>query len=418
MIQFNNVKIFTDTADKETLEQVHVLDDSGIFGDAPIRIMPDCHKGAGCTIGFTAPILDKITPNLVGVDIGCGMLCIEFGKIDIDLAEFDKLVHKYVPAGKNISRFSPNAEKIVKRFRCIDELKEISYLCASAGSLGGGNHFIELDVDEDDNKYLIIHTGSRNLGKQVAEIYQRKAIRACKSTTAPELIEKLKSEGRDQEIEAALQELKKEEPKLPRELCYVQGEDFENYMLDMKLCIDFANFNRQCIAENILQAFYGKKIPLDNLTHFTTLHNYIGGGYIRKGAISAKEGERVLIPLNMRDGCIIGIGKGNPDWNYSAPHGAGRVLSRSKAKQSVKLEDYQNSMQGIYTTTVNMETIDESPFAYKPSDEIIELVKDTITIEKIIKPIYNFKAGEEDDWRTINFRKKAAKRKGKGLREF
>lgn len=393
MIEFNNIKIFTDNIDERALNQLKELDKTGVFEDQPIRIMPDVHAGAGCVIGFTAPIKNKIIPNLVGVDIGCGMLCISLGKVDIDFAKLDKVIRDRVPSGRNVGEFKPVAREIISQLRCASALKNMSWLEQSLGTLGGGNHFIEIDADGDGGKYLIIHSGSRNLGKQVAEIYQDIAVKTLRSVDTNAIIAEYKAEGRQSEINAKLKELANH-PKLPPALCYLEGDKMEDYLHDMLLCTHFATLNREEMGNKILDGmFKGMTVSDDN--SFTTRHNYIGEDrYIRKGAISAKKGERVLIPLNMRDGCIIGVGKGNRDWNNSAPHGAGRIMSRMKARSAIRLNDFKAAMAGIYTTTVSKDTIDEAPFAYKPSREIIELVSDTVDIERIIKPIYNFKAPE------------------------
>ncbi|MDE7165366.1 MAG: RtcB family protein [Clostridiales bacterium] len=392
MIEFNNIKIFTDDIEQSALEQLKTLDGTGVFDGQPIRIMPDVHTGIGCVIGFTAPIKDKIIPNLVGVDIGCGMLCVSLGKMDIDLSELDGIIRKTIPSGRTVGERSEEAAQLIAQLDCKNRLSKFDWLESSLGTLGGGNHFIEVDEDGNGEKYLIIHSGSRNLGKQVAEYYQDLAVSELNYSDITRVIEELKSQGRDKEISAALKALERN-PKLPKHLCYLQGESMRHYLHDMAVCTEFANKNRYTMSQRIINALFGKSA--DDFYSFTTRHNYIGeDNYIRKGAISAKKGERVLIPLNMRDGCIVGIGKGNPDWNYSAPHGAGRIMSRAKAREQIKIEDFKNTMLGIYSTTVGAETLDEAPFAYKPSEEIISLVKDTVKIEKIIKPIYNYKSGE------------------------
>lgn len=419
MIEFNNTKIFTDNIDQTALAQLHELNKTGVFAGLPIRIMPDCHAGAGCVIGFTAPVEDKIIPNLVGVDIGCGMLCVNLGQIDIDFNLLEEAIREYVPSGRNVGMYSLDAHGLIEQLLCKDHLQNREWLECSLGTLGGGNHFIEIDEGQHREKYLVIHTGSRNLGKQVADYYQDLAAKEYRSASTTEIIAELKAQGREKEIATVLKVMKAEKPKLPRDLCYLQGNSKHAYLHDMEVCNRFADLNRETIAKNIIFGYaakwwnkgknpqavewgdsfakpYGgfRSFDIDRVG-FTTRHNYISiDGYIRKGAISAKHNERVLIPLNMRDGCIIGIGKGNPDWNYSAPHGAGRIMSRSEAKKNIKEEDFKKAMDGIFSTTVSIETIDEAPFAYKPSDEIIELVKDTVYIEQIIKPIYNFKAAE------------------------
>ena len=383
-----DIKIFTTNIEPQALNQIHELANTGVFDGVPIRIMPDVHAGAACVIGFTAPYTDKIIPNIVGVDIGCGMLCIKLNVKDIDLVEFDKWVHEQVPAGKNVGAYSDEAYALIQQLRCFNGLKELDWLASSIGSLGGGNHFIEVDEDKEGYKYLVIHTGSRNLGKQVADYYTTVAEKACKRKDTAAIIKELKEQGSEREIEQTLKSL--QFPKIPKQFSYLSGKDALDYLHDMQRCCIFADKNREAIAKKLL-AYFGKNVVEYS---FTTRHNYIDGQYIRKGAISAQRGEQVLIPLNMRDGCILGVGKGNPDWNYSAPHGAGRILSRGAAKKLVTIDEFKNTMEGVYSTTVNEFTIDESPFAYKPAQEIIQLLEPTVEIVDIIKPIYNFKAGE------------------------
>ncbi len=398
----SDLKIFTENIEPQALNQIYTLIKQPAFADCKVRIMPDIHAGAGCVIGFTADLGDKVIPNVVGVDIGCGMECVELGKIDIDLAKLDEVIRKYVPNGRNVHETEDNfSEIIINQLYCKDRLKNADWLKRGGGTLGGGNHFIEIDIDDDGNKYLVIHSGSRNIGKQVAEIYQQMAIDDLSGANSLEeetkkLIEDYKRTGRHKDIQRGIAELKQKfQPKssVPKELSYLTGEHREMYLHDMKLCQEFASLNRKQIWTEIMSGLGLNKMLV---TYFETIHNYIehDTNIVRKGAISAKEGETVLIPINMRDGCIIGRRKGNTDWNYSAPHGAGRIMSRSKAKEAVSLEEFEQSMQGIYTTSVNRSTIDESPMAYKPIEEIIENIQDTVEIVKIIKPIYNFKASE------------------------
>lgn len=400
----SNLKIFTENIEPKALNQIYTLIKQPAFADCKVRIMPDVHAGAGCVIGFTADLGEKVIPNIVGVDIGCGMLTVNLGKIDIDFAKLDEVIRKHVPSGRNVHEGeSQFAEEIINKLYCKDGLKNIDWLKRSCGTLGGGNHFIEIDVDNDGNKYLIIHSGSRNIGKQVAEIYQQMAIDDISGKSnfkedSEELIAEYKANGREKEISKAIKALRqsyeKNSPKIPKELSYLTGEHREMYLHDMQLCQEFAVKNRWSIANNICKSMWD--VPVSSYDYFSTIHNYIehDTNMVRKGAISAKAGEKVLIPINMRDGCIIGIGKGNDDWNQSAPHGAGRIMSRSKAKETVSLEEFQQSMQDVYTTSVNRSTLDESPMAYKPMVEILENIKDTVDILKIIKPIYNFKASE------------------------
>ena len=400
-----NLKIFTKNIDEEALKQINELLDQDAFEDSKVRIMPDVHAGKGCVIGFTGDLGNKVIPNIVGVDIGCGMLCIELGNVELDLEKIDNIIRKYVPSGRNVHEKTQSKFVDLEKLYCLKELKNNNdFLERSLGTLGSGNHFIEIDKDEDNNKYLVIHTGSRNLGKQVASIYQEKAIKYCSyKKEMQEEKEKIKLEykkqGRKSEITAALIDVEKKyegKTKLPIDLCYLEGENREKYLHDMKICQEFARNNRLCIAKQILFNYFNIDNLDNNFKYFETIHNYISfeDNIIRKGAIAARSNERVLIPMNMRDGCIIGIGKGNDDWNKSAPHGAGRIVSRNKAKEVVKIDEYRKSMNGIYTTSVNKDTIDEAPMVYKPMQEIVDCIKDTVEIEKIIKPIYNFKASE------------------------
>lgn len=400
-----NLKIFTKNIDEEALKQINELLDQDAFKDSKVRIMPDVHAGKGCVIGFTGNLGNKVIPNIVGVDIGCGMLCIELGNVELDLEKIDNIIRNYVPSGRNVHEKTQSKFVDLEKLYCLKELKNNNdFLERSLGTLGSGNHFIEVDKDEDNNKYLVIHTGSRNLGKQVASIYQEKAIKYCSyKKEMQEEKEKIKLEykkqGRKSEITAALIDVEKKyegKTKLPIDLCYLEGENREKYLHDMKICQEFARNNRLCIAKQILFNYFNIDNLDNNFKYFETIHNYISfeDNIIRKGAIAARSNERVLIPMNMRDGCIIGIGKGNDDWNKSAPHGAGRIMSRNKAKEVVKIDEYRKSMNGIYTTSVNKDTIDEAPMVYKPMQEIVDCIKDTVEIEKIIKPIYNFKASE------------------------
>ena len=394
-----DLKIFTKNIEKEAVNQINLLLEQEPFKDCKVRIMPDVHAGKGCVIGFTADLGDKVIPNIVGVDIGCGMLCIELGKIDIDLENFDRIVNEYIPAGRNIREQKLIEFERINDLYCLRELKEIKKFNRAIGTLGGGNHFIEIDADDENKKYLVIHTGSRNLGNQVANYYQDLSIQLCSGKEEMfkrknEIIKNYKKQGRKQEIQKALKELEKEyknnRPELPNELCYLEGKYREMYLHDMKICQEYASLNRSYIAREILRHI-GLQIYQK---HFETIHNYINfeDNIVRKGAIRANKGERVIIPINMRDGSIIAVGKGNEDWNNSAPHGAGRIMSRNKAKETLSLDDFKESMKDIYSTSVVEETIDEAPFAYKPMQEIINNIKDTVEIEKIIKPIYNFKA--------------------------
>ena len=396
-----DLKIFTTNIGDKAKQQIDLLLEQEAFKGCKVRIMPDVHAGAGCVIGFTGNLGDKVIPNIVGVDIGCGMLCVELGNIKIDLEKLDKVIRKYVPSGMNVHNLPIQSSSIyINEVYCNKELKNRdNWLEKSLGTLGGGNHFIEVDEDEQGNKYLVIHTGSRNLGKQVAEIYQEKAIEHCSYKQEREeekrnIIKEYKEQHREKEIQFALNEITekyKGKTKLPKDLCYLEEDLRKQYLHDMRICQAFAKHNRKYIASIILE-----KMNIIEKGYFETIHNYISfeDNIVRKGAISARKGERVLIPMNMRDGCIIGIGKGNDDWNQSAPHGAGRIMSRGKAKEVLTMEDYRNSMKDVFTSSVNEDTLDEAPMVYKPMQEIINCIGDTIEIEKIIKPIYNFKASE------------------------
>ncbi len=403
-----DLKIFTEDIEQEAVDQINLLLEQEPFKNCKVRIMPDVHAGKGCVIGFTADLGDKVIPNIVGVDIGCGMLCVELGKIDLDLVKLDKIINENVPAGRNIREEKLiNFDKINDLY-CLRELKETKKFNRAIGTLGGGNHFIEVDIDEEENKYLVIHTGSRNLGKQVADYYQNLAMELCSGKEEmfkrkEEIIRTYKEQGRKSEIQKALKELeaeyKQNKPELPNELCYLTGKYREMYLHDMEICQLYASLNRLQIAKMILTNYFEltyipEIYPPIMSDSFETIHNYISfkDNIVRKGAIRANEGERVIIPINMRDGSIIAVGKGNEDWNNSAPHGAGRLMSRKKAKETFNLEEFKKSMADIYSTSVLEETIDEAPFAYKPMQEIIDNIQDTVEIEKIIKPIYNFKA--------------------------
>ena len=331
------------------------------------------------------------------------MLCVELGKINLDLEKLDKVINECVPSGRNIREQKLLDFEKINNLYCLRELKEVKKFNRAIGTLGGGNHFIEINIDDEGNKYLVIHTGSRNLGKQVAEYYQNLAIELCSGKEEmyrrkDEIIKTYKEQGRKSEIQKAIRELEKEyknnKPILPKDLCYLEGKQREDYLHDMKICQEYAKLNREKIAEEIIFNYFENGFIICEEDIFHTIHNYISfeDNIVRKGAISAKKGERVLIPINMRDGSIIAVGKGNEDWNYSAPHGAGRIMSRMKAKQTFQLDEFIKSMEGVYSTSIVEETIDEAPFVYKPMQEIIDNIGDTVEIEKIIRPIYNFKA--------------------------
>lgn len=410
------MKIFTDNVEESAVEQIRRLLSIDVFSDKKIRIMPDVHAGAGCVIGFTGDLGDKVIPNIVGVDIGCGMRVLNLGKIgEIDFHAFNEHILACVPSGMIVCEdkfgFKPlvneemdiyrEAKKMVAGLRCYRELKYSDRINKAIGSLGGGNHFIELDKDDEGNVYLVIHTGSRNLGKQVADIYQNRAIEHL-TEGADELeerikrtIEEYKAAGRRSELQSVIKQMRKSRleaaPSLPHDLCYLEGEAREDYLHDMRICQRWAALNRKLISLLLLKFFP----DVEATEEFESVHNYISDdNLIRKGSISAREGERCIIPLNMRDGSLLCSGKGNPDWNCSAPHGAGRVLSRTQAYNQIKMEDFEASMAGIYSESVNDFTRDESPMVYKPADEIIANIGDTVNIDTIIRPIFNFKASK------------------------
>lgn len=387
---------YATVVEDEAIEQVRRMCDYEFTRDSKIRIMPDVHAGKGCTIGTTMTIKDKAVPNIVGVDIGCGMYTVNMGKEDIDFEKLDEAAH-YIPSGKNV--WEGRMEKFdLQQLKCYRELKDTKRLERSLGTLGGGNHFIEVDMTTDGTNYLVIHTGSRNLGKQVAEIYQKLAIDLNRGMEdyfkqRDEIIRTYKEQGRRSEIQAALKEIawkKANGPtSIPEDLCYVYGEYFDDYIHDIKICQDFAKRNREKIAEVILN-----RMGRTGGEAFHTVHNYIDTDemILRKGAIAAHKNEKVLIPINMRDGSVLAVGKGNSEWNYSAPHGAGRVMSRNRAKNEISMEEYKKSMEGIYTTSVNEMTIDEAPMAYKSLEDIIGVIGETVDIIEVMKPVYNFKS--------------------------
>lgn len=399
---FNEAEVFTGNIDDETIAQVKQLLDQEFVEDLNIRIMPDCHKGSGCVIGTTMTIKDKIVPNLVGVDIGCGVLCVELGNLDLDLKKIDDFIKDNIPHGFKIND-KPVIDYLdeILKIKCLDDIpKKPTEFNRALGSLGGGNHFIEIDKDDFDNKYLVIHSGSRNLGLQVANYYQSVGYNTLNYISdeyekkSKELIDEYKKAGKSKKIEKALKNLKKSlrvESKIPKDLCYIEGDNLKNYLHDMDIVQKYATKNRELMARRIVE-FIG--LDYDELNKFESIHNYIeiDKSILRKGAISAYEGEDLLIPINMRDGVILGKGKGNPNWNYSAPHGAGRILSRAGAKDKIHMNDYKASMKGIFTTCVNVSTLDEAPQAYKPIEDILNNITDTVDIVKIIKPIYNFKS--------------------------
>lgn len=391
---------YTNVVEEGAIEQIRRMCDYALTEGSRVRIMPDVHSGKGCTIGTTMTVTDKVCPNIVGVDIGCGMYTVKLAEKTLDFEKIDEAAH-FIPSGLNV--WKGRIEKFdLTSLKCYRSLRDTRRLERSLGTLGGGNHFIEIDKAVDGTFYLVIHSGSRNLGKQVADIYQQLAIdlHAGKDDffkRKDELISTYKAEGRRGEIQKALKELAKEyaekTPDIPNDLCWLYGSFLDDYLHDVEICQQFAKRNREKMAEIILE-----RTGMTATEAFHTIHNCIDTGemILRKGAIAAHEGEKVLIPINMRDGSIIAVGKGNPEWNYSAPHGAGRIMSRSKAKEAIDIESYKASMDGIYTTSVNEQTLDEAPMAYKSIDDIIEFVKDSVDILDIMKPVYNFKAADDN----------------------
>ena len=401
--KYSSAIVYPDVIEDTAEEQIKLLCDQPFAQGSRIRIMPDVHAGKGCVIGFTADLGDMVIPNIVGVDIGCGMYTVELGKIDIDYEKLDGAIRKNVPSGRNVHEGRIVRFPELLDLKCYRNLKDARRLERSIGTLGGGNHFIEADRDDDGNKYLVIHTGSRNLGTQVAEYYQSLAYELmCGKDKLfeqqNEIIERYKAEGRRSEIQSAIKALHRDfqaqECDTPRELCYLTGEYREMYLHDMRICQEFASLNRVTIAQIILGEAFG--MQLSDCPHFETIHNYIDmeSNIVRKGAVSAKKGEKLLIPINMRDGSLICVGKGDPEWNCSAPHGAGRLFSRGTAKEKFTLDEFQNSMKGIFSTSVHLSTIDECPMAYKSMEDIVDNITPTAEIIRVIKPVYNFKAGD------------------------
>ena len=394
--KYNEAKFFADSADETSVSQVLLLLDQDFVSGSRIRMMPDIHAGAGCTIGTTMTVTDKIVPNLVGVDIGCGMETVAVREKHIELQKLDKLIYEKIPSGFQIR------EKTHRYYEQIDleELycyRQIHAVRAekSLGTLGGGNHFIEVDKDEEGTIYVVVHSGSRHLGVEVAQYYQEEAYKALNGQTKKDIgqrIADLKAQGREKEIQKSIAELKNTvKTNIPKVLAYVSGELFDQYIHDMKIVQNYAGLNRKAMMDEII-----KGMKLHVTSQFTTIHNYIDTDamILRKGAVSAKKGEKLLIPINMRDGSLICTGRGNDDWNQSAPHGAGRLMSRSAAKQSFTVSEFRKQMNGIYSTSVNKETLDECPMAYKGMDEIVKNITDTAVIDNVLRPIYNFKASE------------------------
>ena len=392
--KYGTAIVYASVVDETTKIQIKNLMDQKFTKDLNVRIMADCHAGTGCVIGTTMNINDCVVPNLVGVDIGCGMLTVKLGKMDIDLVKLDRFVRKKIPSG--LETYSEEQKMVIdiERLKCYEHLANKSRHKKSMGTLGGGNHFIEIDKDDDENLYLVIHTGSRNLGKQVCEYYTKRAkddYLFSKRKNIRSLINRYKRLNKEEKIQEGIEKLMNKYNSIDFDLLPVYGKTFEDYMFDMDICQKFAWENREAIATKIMEFL---DLKLSDFKFFHTIHNYINmeDRILRKGSISAYIGEEVLIPINMRDGSIVARGKSNIEYNYSAPHGAGRILSRSKAFESVTLTEFKKAMEGIYSTSVQESTIDESPFAYKSIDDIIPNILPTVDIIKIIKPIYNFKA--------------------------
>ena len=399
--EYNTAICYCDEIDESARSQIQEICNQKNFSGSKIRIMPDVHAGKGCTIGTTMTITDKAVPNLVGVDIGCGMFTVNLGHEEIDLAKFDEAAH-FIPSGYNV--WDKRQKQFdLSRLICCSSLNTPNRINRSLGTLGGGNHFIEIDRADDGTYYLVIHTGSRNLGRQVAGLYQSMAVALEHDNnekylrSREELIRTYKDEGREKEIEEALKQIKREESDTPEYLCGLEGKYFDDYIHDLKICQEFARLNREIIAEVLLERTGMLKHTIHEFDSFHTTHNYIDTDemILRKGAIAAHSGERVLIPMNMRDGALICTGKGNADWNYSAPHGAGRILSRTEAQSKLTLEEFRNAMTGIYTTCVDEGTLDESPMAYKSPEAILKHIGASVDVIAQIKPVYNFKASNQ-----------------------
>ena len=396
--KYNEAKIFTDVVDSASIAQVQELCNQEFTAGSRIRLMPDIHAGAGCTIGTTMTITDKVVPNLVGVDIGCGMETTRIREKRLELQKLDKLIYEKIPSGFSIRekahRYASQID--LSQLHCA---RHVDLLRAekSIGTLGGGNHFIEGDKDDEGNLYLVVHSGSRHLGVEVADYYQNEGYKVLNHTddaSLEALVMQMKAEGREKEIQKELKKRKNvKQTSIPRTLAYVSGELFRHYIHDMKIVQQFAMLNRQAMMDELVK---GLKLHVEE--QFTTIHNYIDTDamILRKGAVSAKAGEQLLIPINMRDGSLLCMGKGNEDWNFSAPHGAGRLMSRAEAKQSFTVSEFKKQMADVFTTSVNRSTLDECPMAYKGMQDILDNIGPTADVVKIISPIYNFKAGDED----------------------
>lgn len=411
--KYNTAKVFTDVIEDEAIKQIITLLNQPFVEGCNVRIMPDVHAGSGCTIGFTANLGDKVIPNLVGVDIGCGVLTIPLGPVNIDYKRFDKILRENVAFGFEVNSKQKKKFDELEDMYCYKDVVKHQYdkVLRAIGSLGGGNHFIEIDEDFEGNKYLMIHCGSRHLGLDVCKYYQNKAGKEEDKNNINSLIAEMKASGRESEIQEAINNYKSKLDRIPKNLLYLIGEDKDKYLHDMRICQKYAALNRFTIAEELIKNYFndcqvqlstGGKLKIKQkgkynikTEWFDTIHNYIGDdNIIRKGAVAANEGQLLVIPINMRDGVLICRGKGNEDWNNSAPHGAGRLMSRGKAKETISLSDFAESMTGIYSTCINEGTLDESPQAYKNIDDIVNNIEDTVDIIKTIKPVYNFKASD------------------------
>lgn len=395
--KYNEAKIFIDNTEPGLKEQVKKVLDNIVSKDQKIRIMPDCHVGSGICIGYTTTITDKVVPYFVGSDVGCGVIVQTLKDKHIDLGRLDKIMHNIVPSGFAINnkphRFASQID--ITQLKCYSALKNHHKFLLGIGSLGGGNHYCEVNKDETGQLFLVIHTGSRNLGKQIADYYQQKAYDAMLLKRDGErmaIVNTLRGTGRESEIPEAIKYFTDNNPVIDKAMAYCEGQLMDDYLHDMAIAQEYASLNRKAIAD-IIQCGMRWKVQ----SEFQTIHNYIDMDtkILRKGAVRAEKGEILIIPANMRDGSMICVGKGNEDYNYSAPHGCGRLMSRKKAKETFGMDEFRKSMEGIYTTCVNKDTLDESPMSYKPIQEIIDNIGDTVDIVNIIKPIYNFKAGRE-----------------------
>ena len=393
----NAAIVYTDNIEDAAHEQLEAVCDAPYLADCKVRVMPDVHAGKGCTIGTTMTIHGKVVPNMVGVDIGCGMYTVKLEDKSIDFNELDATIRKHIPSGRAVrSDVHQFAEQVDLNKLQMASMCDIDRAYRSIGSLGGGNHFIEVDKDNDGHLYLVIHSGSRHLGVQVADYYQDAAywqLSGKKKQNINAVIAELKAQGRHKEISETVKKLKVDltESEIPRDMAYVSGLLFDDYIHDMRITQHFAMLNRKAMADEII-----RNMRLTVADEFTTIHNYIDTDamILRKGAVSAREGEQLLIPINMRDGSLLCVGKGNPDWNQSAPHGAGRLMSRKKAKEKLDLGDYRDAMSGIFSTCINNGTLDEAPMAYKSMDAILKHIAPTVNVVKVIKPVFNFKAEE------------------------